>query len=83
MMTIQAHFDGKAIIPDEPIVLPIGQSLTVHVDERVPPQQSITGARLAQSGFVGLWKDRKDIGDSLEYARKLRRHAETRGRSPL
>jgi hypothetical protein len=27
---------------------------------------------------VGLWADREDIGDSLEYARQLRREAEHR-----
>jgi hypothetical protein len=83
MITIQAHFDGKAIIPDEPLDMPIGQPLTVHLEDHVPPERSITGAQLAKSPFAGLWKHRKDLGDSVEYARKLRRHAETRGRSPL
>jgi hypothetical protein len=32
MTTIKAHFDGRAIIPDEPANLPINQPLTVHVD---------------------------------------------------
>lgn len=27
---------------------------------------------LCKSGFVGMWKDREDIGDSAEFARKLR-----------
>jgi hypothetical protein len=29
-------------------------------------------------GVLGAWADREDIGDSVEYARKLRRQAETR-----
>lgn len=33
---------------------------------------------LIASGFVGAWKDRTDIGDSVEFARKLRREAERR-----
>jgi hypothetical protein len=81
MTTIRAHFDGKAIIPDEPFDVPVNQPLTIYVDASVSPQQSITGAEIVQSGFAGLWKDRDDIGDSVEYARKLRRLAETRGRS--
>jgi len=81
MTTIKAHFDGMSIIPDEPVELPLNEPLTVHVDASVTPERSITGVQLAKSGFAGLWKNRKDIGDSLEYARKLRRHAETRGRS--
>jgi hypothetical protein len=30
--TISAHFDGKVIVPDEPIQLPVGQSLRVVVE---------------------------------------------------
>ncbi len=33
------------------------------------------------NGLIGDWADREDIGDSLEYARELRRQAETRGHS--
>jgi hypothetical protein len=33
---------------------------------------------LVASGFVGAWADRTDIGDSVEYARQLRRQAERR-----
>jgi hypothetical protein len=83
MTTIKAHFDGKTIVPDEPVNLPQGTPLFVLVGKKRPltPEESITGAQLAKSGLVGLWKNRKDIGDSVEYARKLRRQAETRGRS--
>jgi hypothetical protein len=37
-----------------------------------------TGADMAKSELVGIWADRDDIGDSREYARRLRREAETR-----
>lgn len=30
--TISAHFDGKFIVPDEPVHLPVGQSLRVHLE---------------------------------------------------
>src|SRR5262245_42166026 len=33
---------------------------------------------LTALGVVGMWEDRTDIGDSVEYARKLRREAERR-----
>ncbi|MDQ6602473.1 MAG: hypothetical protein M3Z19_07065 [Chloroflexota bacterium] len=33
---------------------------------------------LVESGFIGAWKDRTDIGDSLEYARLLRKRASER-----
>lgn len=35
-----------------------------------------TGKDIAK--FAGIWKDRKDISDSLDYARKLRKKAHTR-----
>ena len=36
---------------------------------------------LLESRVVGLWADRDDIGNSLEYARRLRHEAEHRRRS--
>jgi hypothetical protein len=29
---IAAHFDGRFIVPDEPVELPVGQPLRVHVE---------------------------------------------------
>jgi len=29
---IAAHFDGQVIVPDEPVQLPVGQRLRVHVE---------------------------------------------------
>lgn len=42
-------------------------------------EKSMTGADLLESGLVGVWANRKDIGDSLEFARQLRQNAEKRG----
>jgi hypothetical protein len=38
----------------------------------------MTGRDLLKSGLVGMWADRKDIGDSVAYARKLRTQSQTR-----
>jgi len=38
----------------------------------------LTARRLLHSGLIGLWKDRKDIGDSAAYARQLREQAQRR-----
>ena len=32
MWSIRAHFDGRTIVPDEPVNLPRHQSLVVHVE---------------------------------------------------
>ncbi len=45
-----------------------------------PAEKSMTGADLLKSGLVGIWADRKDIGDSLEFARQLRQKAERRSK---
>jgi hypothetical protein len=37
--SFSAHFDGRVIVPDEPISLPIGQKLQLRV-ETVPDQPS-------------------------------------------
>jgi hypothetical protein len=78
-MSIKAHFDGKAIVPDEPVNLPINQPLRIEVDVAAGEPRGMTGEEIARSGFAGLWKDRGDIGDTLEFARDLRRRAELRG----
>ena len=41
-------------------------------------KKPMTGDDLLKSGLVGLWADRTDIGDSLEFARALRKQAERR-----
>jgi len=43
----------------------------------------LTARDLLQSGLVGLWADREDIGDNQEFARRLRREAEQRRRKSL
>jgi hypothetical protein len=41
-------------------------------------QQGMTLGDLLNSDIVGMWKDRTDIGDSVEYARKLRKAVQRR-----
>jgi hypothetical protein len=40
MRSLTAHFDGKVIVPDEPVQLPVGQRLRVHLElaEPNPPR---------------------------------------------
>ena len=38
MTTINAHYDGKVLVPDEPVQLPVNQPLRVSV-EPVPDDQ--------------------------------------------
>jgi hypothetical protein len=47
-----------------------------------PPRKLRTGRELLEelkaSGLIGIWKDRTDIGDSVEFARRIRERAQTR-----
>ncbi len=63
-------------------------SYTFYADERVlilipkeQPPKPLTARALLESGLVGLWQDRTDITDSVEFARQLRRRAQDRSRS--
>lgn len=39
MMTLQfrAHFDGQVLVPDEPLDLPVNQTLTVQIEVPAAP----------------------------------------------
>jgi hypothetical protein len=43
-----------------------------------PDKKVLTGRALLESGLVGLWKDRTDIGDTLEYVQKLKNQGRRR-----
>jgi hypothetical protein len=73
------------------VVIPIDRQLKITVPEDVPPgpaeivvvivpealaERGGTAGDLLRSPLFGLWKDRTDIGDGVEYARKLRAKAE-------
>ena len=53
--------------------------LATRLIERVRQvNKPMTGKDLLNSGLVGMWARRKDIGDSVTYARKLRAQAQSR-----
>lgn len=44
-MTVNAHFDGKAIIPDEPLDMPPNQALILQIG-RVGPRETVEESAL-------------------------------------
>ena len=44
----------------------------------VPKPPHLTAHKLLHSGLIGLWKNHKDIKDSVAYARQLREQAQRR-----
>jgi hypothetical protein len=64
------------LTPDEQLLL--ASKLIERVRQINKP---VTGKDLLNSKLVGMWAKRKDIEDSIEFARKLRNQAQYRGRS--
>jgi len=77
------------------VVIPADRRLSISVPEDVPtgpaevvviiapgapPERGMTAGDLLRSPLFGIWKERTDIGDSIEYARELRAKAEQRPR---
>lgn len=55
MVAIKGHFDGKVIVPDDPVNLPTGRCFTFHVDPHETPAPGpvgVTGASLLR--FAGM-----------------------------
>ena len=78
-MTIKAHYDGKVLVPDEPVNLQKDQQVELEirpVDSQ--PRKYMTAAEFAKSDIVGMWADREDIQDSTEWVNELRRRIERR-----
>lgn len=49
MIAVKAHFDGKVIVPDEPLKLPKGKPLRVHVEILRPTPKKPKNAKKKQS----------------------------------
>jgi hypothetical protein len=61
------------LTPDEQLLL--ASKLIERVRQVNKP---LTGKDLLNSRLVGIWAKRKDIGDSVTFARKLRDQAQSR-----
>jgi hypothetical protein len=76
----QAILDALHQVPQERwnLVLTFIESLRAGEESASAGKRRMTGADLLNSDLVGLWADRTDIGDSREFARRLREKAQTR-----
>src|SRR3972149_11797909 len=74
--------EDHRLVVDAPPDMPAGPAEVV-VTALAPgePGQAWTLGDLLESGLVGLWRDRTDITDSVEFARGLREAAERRQRA--
>ena len=66
----------RLVVPEDIPPGPAEVVLVIALD--LQPKKGLTAGDLLRSPLCGIWKDRTDMGDSLEYARKLRTEAERR-----
>jgi hypothetical protein len=78
------------------VIIPVDRQLRLSIPEDVPPgpaeivliiapqapaERGKTAGDLLRSPLCGIWQDRTDIGDSIEFAQSLRAKAEQRSRA--
>jgi hypothetical protein len=70
--------DGEISINGLPFKKGDRVTMTIRREALNKRRIPLTGKRLLESGLVGMWEDRTDIGDSTEFARMLREKAQRR-----
>lgn len=63
-LTIRAHFDGKVIVPDEPVELPVDQPLNVQLDVASGSESANTESDSAIGRFLSHAVQGANIPDS-------------------
>jgi len=70
-MTIAAKYEDGVFKPLEDVTITDGTIVEVHVPSYAD-RLSGKPRSVADFAFYGMWKDRMDIGDSVEYIQNLR-----------
>lgn len=65
-------------VPDEVPLGPAEVVIVIASPAEATREPAGTAGDMLRSPLFGLWADREDIGDSVEYARQLRARAEQR-----
>lgn len=63
MTTIYAHFDGKAIVPDEPVSLPVGTKLKVSFE---PAEAQVEDRATRRRRLFGMFKGQIRMADDFD-----------------
>ncbi len=69
-MTIPAKYENGVFKPLEAVQIQEGTVVEVHVPGGEQPDKRRRSIR--DLPFFGMWKDREDIGDGVEYVNRLR-----------
>ena len=70
MIALRGHFDGKSIVPDEPVDLPQGRPLIVHVQVEQPEQtkRNVSASELA-GDLIGSVEGPEDLSTNKKHMR--------------
>lgn len=70
-MTVAPRYEDGVFRPLQDVKIPEGTLVEVNV-----PQAAAAGRppSIGDTPFAGLWKDREDMADSVEYLDRLRRN---------
>jgi hypothetical protein len=77
-MTIKARYDGKVLVPDEPLDLAKDQEVLIEVQALAPQEKHGTAGEFARSEIIGMWADREEMRDSVAWVNEQRRRMERR-----
>jgi predicted DNA-binding antitoxin AbrB/MazE fold protein len=70
VMTIPARYEKGVFRPLQDVSIEEGTVVEVLLPAEAPAKRPPS---IADSPFVGIWKDREDMADSVEYIDRLRR----------
>ena len=68
-MIVPAKYENGVFRPLTDISIPEGTVVEVQVPAEAPDAASES---IENSPFAGMWKDRDDLGDSVDYINRLR-----------
>ena len=69
-MTVPAKYEHGVFRPLQDVQIPEGTLVEVNVPQAAPARRPRS---IGDTPFAGLWKDREDMADSVEYINRLRR----------
>jgi predicted DNA-binding antitoxin AbrB/MazE fold protein len=72
-MTIRAKYEDGVCKPLEDVTIIEGTIVEIRIPSRAIRLKS-KARSVGDFAFYGMWKDRTDIGDSVEYTNNLRRN---------
>ncbi|MCL0081068.1 hypothetical protein M1N64_02415 [Peptococcaceae bacterium] len=75
--------NGEVIMTGLPYKKGQNIEVTLFTKPQVGSKRSLTASKLLNSELAGLWENRKDIENTVFYARQLREQAQNRSESRI